>query len=145
MSRILKAPYINIDKNVVIDNTFNVEQNIEQNIEIENDTTNQDLTIENEQSITEEENKYLEQLKEDILAQANEEANRIIENASQEAEIKAEDEPVTVVGIMPFLSEGDSAVFYGEYTFHASYGRQFRAEGFERKTPQNAAAILKYL
>ena len=61
------------------------------------------------------------------------------------AEIKAEDEPVTVVGIMPFLSEGDSAVFYGEYTFHASYGRQFRAEGFERKTPQNAAAILKYL
>ena len=91
MSRILKAPYINIDKNVVIDNTFNVEQNIEQNVEIENDTTNQDLTIENEQSITEEENKYLEQLKEDILAQANEEANRIIENASQEAEIKAEE------------------------------------------------------
>ena len=56
------------------------------------------------------------------------------------AEIKAEDEPLTVVGIMPFLSEGDSAVFYGEYTFHASYGRQFRAEtalkGKLRRTPR---------
>lgn len=61
------------------------------------------------------------------------------------AEIKTGKETVTVVGILPFLTEGDSAVFYGGYTVHASYGRQFKAESFERKTPQNAAEILRYL
>lgn len=61
------------------------------------------------------------------------------------AEIRTGKEAVTVVGILPFLTEGDSAVFYGDYTVHASYGRQFKAESFERKAPQNAAEILRYL
>lgn len=87
MSRILKAPYINIDKNIVIDNTFNIEQNVTPEI----DETYEDLTMGNEQTITEEENKYLEQLKEDILVQANEEASKIIEEANKTAQVEAEE------------------------------------------------------
>lgn len=61
------------------------------------------------------------------------------------AEVRSGRESVTVVGSMPFLAEGDAAVFYGSYTVHPSYGEQFKAESFERKTPQNAAAVLRYL
>ena len=61
------------------------------------------------------------------------------------AEVRAEGKSITVVGLLPFLNEGDEAVFYGEYTMHPSYGEQFKAERFERKAPQNAAAILRYL
>ena len=61
------------------------------------------------------------------------------------AEVKLPGESITVVGMLPFLTEGDCAVFYGSYTVHATYGRQFKAESFERKTPENAAAVLRYL
>ena len=61
------------------------------------------------------------------------------------AEVKLPGESITVVGMLPFLTEGDCAVFYGSYTVHPTYGRQFKAESFERKTPENAAAVLRYL
>lgn len=66
-------------------------------------------------------------------------------NSYTVAEVKSEKEEVTVVGTLPFLNEGDEAVFYGAYTVHPSYGPQFKAESFERRAPQNAAAILRYL
>lgn len=61
------------------------------------------------------------------------------------AQVKCGKEELTVVGTLPFLNESDTAVFYGDYTFHPSYGRQFKAESFERKAPENSADILKYL
>lgn len=61
------------------------------------------------------------------------------------AEVKCEKEFVTVVGILPFLSEGDTADFFGRYIVHQTYGQQFTAEHFEKRIPQNAAAILRYL
>ncbi len=61
------------------------------------------------------------------------------------AEIKVNKERLTVVGILPFLCEGDYAEFFGKYIVHPTYGQQFSATAFERKAPQNAAAILKYL
>ena len=66
-------------------------------------------------------------------------------NSYTVAEVKADGKSQTVVGILPFLTEGDEAVFYGEYTVHPSYGEQFKAEHFERKAPQNSASILRYL
>ena len=54
-------------------------------------------------------------------------------------------EEVIAVGILPFLNEGDMAEFVGEFTVHQTYGEQFKVESFERKAPQNAAAILRYL
>ena len=61
------------------------------------------------------------------------------------AEVKTGKEILTVVGIMPFVTEGDYAEFIGKFTVHATYGQQFAAESFEKKAPENAAAILKYL
>lgn len=66
-------------------------------------------------------------------------------NSYTVAEVKVGKEQITVVGTLPFLNEGDEAVFYGEYTVHPSYGQQFKAESFERRVPQNAAAVLRYL
>lgn len=66
-------------------------------------------------------------------------------NSYTVATVKVNDEKITVVGMLPFLNEGDAAVFSGRYTIHPTYGQQFKAEAFERRVPQNAAAILKYL
>ena len=46
------------------------------------------------------------------------------------AEVRSGRESITVVGSLPFLAEGDAAVFYGSYTLHPSYGEQFKAEHF---------------
>ena len=66
-------------------------------------------------------------------------------NAYTVAIVKTDKELLTVVGIMPFLNEGDTAEFKGNFTLHPTYGRQLSVKSFERKTPQNAAAILRYL
>lgn len=66
-------------------------------------------------------------------------------NSYTVAVVKTNADDITVVGILPFLSEGDTAVFSGKYIVHSTYGQQFSAVSFERKVPKNAAAILKYL
>ena len=67
------------------------------------------------------------------------------QNGYTVATVRAGRENVTVVGVMPFLSEGESASFNGEYVVHPAYGKQFSVSEYERKTPETAAAILKYL
>ncbi len=54
-------------------------------------------------------------------------------------------ELITVTGVMPYLSVGDSTVFYGKWIHSPKYGRQFRAEQFERSLPADETAILRYL
>lgn len=54
-------------------------------------------------------------------------------------------EIVTVVGIMPFVGEGESIYVRGNFVFHNEYGRQFRADNFEKRIPEDSNAILKYL
>ena len=66
-------------------------------------------------------------------------------NSYTVVQLKVGNEHITAVGILPFLNEGDMAEFFGEYTVHANYGNQFKVDSFERKAPENAAAILKYL
>ncbi len=66
-------------------------------------------------------------------------------NAYTVAEVKTDKETITVVGILPFLNEGDIAEFFGNFIVHATYGQQFSATSYERKAPENAAAILRYL
>ncbi len=60
-------------------------------------------------------------------------------------EIEASEEPITVVGILPYLSEGDTASFFGRWVHSAKYGRQFKAEQFERALPADATSMLRYL
>lgn len=59
--------------------------------------------------------------------------------------VKTDKEFVTVVGILPFLHEGESAEFEGKYIVHQTYGVQFAATAFTHIVPENAAAILRYL
>lgn len=61
------------------------------------------------------------------------------------AEIKSGKESFTAVGIMPFVNTGDSLELIGSFTVHPSYGRQFSVQSFEKRAPETAAAILKYL
>ncbi len=61
------------------------------------------------------------------------------------AVLNCDEEEVIAVGTMPFLNVGDAAEFVGEFTVHQTYGEQFKVESFERKAPQNKAAILRYL
>ena len=51
----------------------------------------------------------------------------------------------TVVGYLPYIAEGDEATFYGKWVNNPKYGRQFSAESFERRMPQDKASILRYL
>lgn len=66
-------------------------------------------------------------------------------NAYTVAILKTKKGDVTVVGTLPFINEGDSLDLEGEYTVHATYGEQFKVLSFTQRTPENAAAILRYL
>ncbi len=52
---------------------------------------------------------------------------------------------VTAVGVMPHVSEGESVKLYGNWTLHASFGRQFRVESAEACLPVEATEIMRYL
>ncbi len=56
-----------------------------------------------------------------------------------------EEEPVTVVGCMPRVAPGESLWAQGQWTRHATYGTQFKAEVARRGMPQGEKAIFDYL
>lgn len=57
----------------------------------------------------------------------------------------AEPETITCVGTLPVLGEGEMLSLEGEYTQHASYGRQFKVAFYEIKPPTDEMAIERYL
>ncbi|MBR4073568.1 MAG: AAA family ATPase, partial [Clostridia bacterium] len=59
--------------------------------------------------------------------------------------VKSGMELITVVGTLPFLHEGESVEFKGNYTVHPTYGQQFNALSFEHLAPADTAGILRYL
>ncbi|MBQ3063542.1 MAG: ATP-dependent RecD-like DNA helicase [Clostridia bacterium] len=56
-----------------------------------------------------------------------------------------ENELVTIVGTMPYVSEGEELTVFGKWVHNPKYGRQFQVEQFEKKLPSDEAAILRYL
>lgn len=61
-------------------------------------------------------------------------------------DISTEDgELITVVGILPEISPGETLKLTGYWDNHATFGRQFRAELCERSMPDTVAQVLKYL
>lgn len=54
-------------------------------------------------------------------------------------------EPVTVVGEIGNVEEGEELRLTGEYTSHPKYGSQFKAQLCERTLPKSVAAIQRYL
>ncbi|HBI3504785.1 TPA: ATP-dependent RecD-like DNA helicase [Staphylococcus aureus] len=51
----------------------------------------------------------------------------------------------TVVGFLPNIVEGDVYTFKGQVADHPRYGKQLKAETFEKEMPQTKEAIISYL
>ena len=75
--------------------------------------------------------------------------NRILyrneENGYTVADVSCDEGDITMVGIMPGLSEGMFADFTGEIVEHASYGAQFKVSVYAEKEPEDAESIERYL
>ena len=54
-------------------------------------------------------------------------------------------DPIVVTGIIPYLAEGDKITVRGRWTNHQVYGRQFKAETYEKSLPADEGDILRYL
>lgn len=52
---------------------------------------------------------------------------------------------ITVVGCLPGVAPGESLGIQGQWTRHASYGEQFKAEIVDRRMPAGEKAIFEYL
>ena len=59
--------------------------------------------------------------------------------------LDTDDEEITVVGYLPFISIGDNLKLIGKYVTHQEYGRQFKIETFEKVMPETAASLERYL
>ena len=60
-------------------------------------------------------------------------------------EIDCEGTLVTCVGSIPFIQPGESVRFYGAYTTHRVFGRQFKVAGMEMRMPEGDESIRLFL
>ncbi|MBQ3507230.1 MAG: ATP-dependent RecD-like DNA helicase [Clostridia bacterium] len=60
-------------------------------------------------------------------------------------DVGLEDDVITACGVMPYISDGDSLILWGNWVHNPKYGRQFKVEQYERDMPADSAAILRYL
>lgn len=60
-------------------------------------------------------------------------------------ELSVENETVTAVGTMPYISVGENVRLLGEIKNHQTFGEQFVVNLCERSMPTTTSAILKYL
>lgn len=60
-------------------------------------------------------------------------------------DIRCDQNSVTAVGYMPFLSVGETIKVTGKWVSHPDYGDQLKVETYEKILPQTADAIEKYL
>lgn len=67
------------------------------------------------------------------------------DNGYAVCEIETEDDSVTAVGYMPYISGGESVELSGNWTFHQDYGPQFKVLFYEKTMPSEINDILKYL
>lgn len=58
---------------------------------------------------------------------------------------ETEEEVITVVGYLPFVSSGDTLKLVGKFVNHQEYGRQFKIDTFEKLLPETLDALEKYL
>lgn len=60
-------------------------------------------------------------------------------------ELLADDDYVTVVGILPEMTQGERVRLQGSWAFHATFGKQFKAQLCERSMPSSSTDLLRYL
>ena len=51
----------------------------------------------------------------------------------------------TIVGYLPFITEGDEVKLIGKIVEHKEYGEQFKVDSFEKLMPQSLEALERYL
>ena len=56
-----------------------------------------------------------------------------------------EGNPVTLVGIIPTLTEGEYISAEGSWTSHPTYGKQFSVTSYQKELPATSDSILAYL
>lgn len=54
-------------------------------------------------------------------------------------------EELTCVGMLPYISEGENIEVEGSFVEHTIYGKQFKIQRIELKTPEDESAIERYL
>jgi exodeoxyribonuclease V alpha subunit len=67
------------------------------------------------------------------------------ENGYAIARIKDRDETITIVGYIPYLSEGQSLKLIGEWTAHPTFGQQFKVQSWSELLPDSVKGIERYL
>lgn len=55
------------------------------------------------------------------------------------------DTTATIVGFFPNIVEGETYTFKGQITDHPKYGKQLKAETFQKVLPQTREAVIQYL
>lgn len=60
-------------------------------------------------------------------------------------EVCCDDELITAVGVFSDISVGETVKFSGCWTFHNTFGRQFKVEAFERSMPATTEQLYNYL
>lgn len=60
-------------------------------------------------------------------------------------ELNTGEELVTVVGMFPYVSEGEVLHVFGTWNNHSTFGDQFKAQAYEHSRPATTSAMLKYL
>ena len=66
-------------------------------------------------------------------------------NSYTVAEFVLEEEIITIVGYLPFVSEGDTLKLYGKFVEHKDYGSQFKVDTFEKLMPKTLGSLQRYL
>ena len=61
------------------------------------------------------------------------------------ATFETPDEETTIVGYLPFVTEGDTLKVIGTYVEHKDYGTQFKVTTFEKLMPETLSALKRYL
>ncbi len=81
----------------------------------------------------------VEGIVENIVYQNEQNGYCVLDLAIDEAEF------VTLAGIMPYASEGETVRAMGKWEMHPQYGRQFKVEYYEKNLPATESSMLKYL
>ena len=67
------------------------------------------------------------------------------ENGYAIIEVKTDDDTVTMVGTLPYITAGERIAAVGHWVEHPNYGRQFQVESYEKELPTTVDAIRAYL
>lgn len=61
------------------------------------------------------------------------------------AKVKNGNEKITIVGTIPYITEGQNLKMTGQWVIHPQFGQQFKVEGCEEMLPATLTGIERYL